>query len=132
MNTSGTRLAGIMCVTLFVAPGLAAAAQGEVGPSAGLEWLQTINKASIVVEPSSAGRPRLVVRWTDDERELLMDGEDLRLSTTSTGVRIESKGLVTIRWRNRTVEHWEVEEMDLNIAKGSRTTMSAKRIAAFR
>jgi hypothetical protein len=132
MNTSGTRRAAIMCATLFVAPGLAAAAQGEVGPSAGLEWLQRINKASIVVEPSSAGRSRLVARWTDDERKLLMEGEDLRLSTTSAGVRIESKGLVTIRWRNRTVGYWEVEEMDLKIAKGSQATMSAKRIAAFR
>jgi hypothetical protein len=131
MNLSRPRLAGIMCAALFMTPELAACGQAEVGPP-GLAWLQTLNKASIVAESSPTARHRLVARWTDDDRQLLMEGEDLKLSTTPTGVRIVSKGIVTIRWLNRTLEHWEVEDMDLSIPKESRTTMSAKSISAFR
>jgi hypothetical protein len=48
-----------------------------------------------------------------------MEGADLKLSTTSTGVRIVSQGIVTIRFSDRPSQHWEVEALDLNVVKGS-------------
>lgn len=132
MNISRSRLASLLCATLLITSGLVAAAQEEGGSAASFAWLQRLSTASIVVESPSVVGTRLVARWKDDERELLIEGEDLTLSRTSTGVRIVSKGLVTIRWRNHTLQRWEVENMTLNIAKGSRPTISAKRLAEFR
>jgi hypothetical protein len=132
MSIGGARPVSIMCAVLLVFSGLVAAGQGALEPAVGLEWLRNLNTASIAFETPSPGQPRIVARWSEGDRELLMEGEGLKLSTTQVGARIVCKGLVTIRWRNRTLQHWEIEDMDLNIPREGQATVSAKRIAEFR
>jgi hypothetical protein len=131
MNSARRRLARTIGFAVLLTCGAGVAGQEPSGRAPSPGWLQSINKASVVVESLAEQRARVTIRGQGNEK-VVIEADTFNVSTTPQGLKIASDGLARMSWTNGTDQSWEVESMELNVPRDGAPSISAKRMTRVR